>query len=104
MVGEGCACSSRGLGTALLSWYESGLQGRIPETTPVGMSGKAIDALNQKIFTQYRQCALKDVLAQFHASYQQVLAVVPGDTGRRFIYNRALCVDWQVGIGGLHCG
>ena len=39
------------------------------------MSGKAIDALNQKFYDQYRQCPLNEILAEFHASYQQVLAV-----------------------------
>lgn len=59
-----------------LGWYQSGLQGKIPEIAPVGMSGKAIDALNQKIFAQYHQFPLDKVLAEFHASYQRVLAVV----------------------------
>jgi len=59
-----------------LGWYEAGLQGRIPETTPVGMSKKAIDTLNQKIFVEYRECSLNEILAEFHDSHQQVLAVV----------------------------
>jgi hypothetical protein len=59
-----------------LSWYESGLQGRIPEVSPVGMSKKAMDALNQQIFNQYRKHSLEDVLVIFQDSYQQVLRVV----------------------------
>ena len=59
-----------------LDWYESGLHGRIPEITPVGMSGKAIDALNQKIFVQYHQCSLNEIKEEFQTSYQQVLAIV----------------------------
>jgi uncharacterized protein (TIGR03083 family) len=59
-----------------LSWYESGLQGRVPDTDPVGMSGKAIDTLNQGFFDQYRQYPLEEVLAELQASYRRILAVV----------------------------
>jgi hypothetical protein len=59
-----------------LSWYEAGLHGSIPDTAPVGMSRKAMDALNQQIFIQHRQRSLEDVLSEFRASYRQVLATV----------------------------
>ncbi len=59
-----------------LSWYEAGLQGRVAETSPVGMSAKAIDALNQIIYDQYRLCSMEEVLEKFQNSYQQVLAAV----------------------------
>jgi len=63
-----------------LSWYDSGLGGRTPENLPVGMSRKAIDALNQEIFVQYRDKPSYEVLAEFRASYQRVLAVVQAVT------------------------
>jgi hypothetical protein len=59
-----------------LSWYAAGVQGREPEIPPVGMGKKAIDALNQKIFAQYRQTPLNEVLTEFHASFQQILTVL----------------------------
>ena len=33
-----------------LDWYQAGLQGRSPTTTPVGMSQKMIGKLNQEIY------------------------------------------------------
>jgi hypothetical protein len=88
----------------LLSWYESGLRGTIPETTPVGMGRKAIDALNQKIFAQYRQWPMNEVLVEFHSSYKQVLAVVreiPEDDlftiGRYAWTGKLALVDYIVG-------
>jgi hypothetical protein len=59
-----------------LIWYESGLQGRIPDPNPVGMSTKAIDALNRQIFNQYRQHSLEDVLAKFQSSYEQIYGAI----------------------------
>jgi hypothetical protein len=59
----------------LLEWYGAGLRGESPNTSPVGMSRKAMDALNQHIFEQNRERGLDDVLAEFHASFQEVLAV-----------------------------
>lgn len=59
-----------------LSWYESGLHGRIPDESPVGMSIRKMDALNQQIYNQYRLSPLEDVLAEFQHSFQQVLATV----------------------------
>ncbi len=35
------------------------------ETTPVGMSGKAINALNQKIYNKYHPYHLNKVLPEF---------------------------------------
>lgn len=87
-----------------LDWYESGLQGRIPEIAPVGMSGKAIDALNQKIFVEYRECSLNEIKAEFHDSHQQVLAVVHAipeedifTTGRYAWTGKLALVDYIAG-------
>lgn len=59
-----------------LSWYKSGLEEGIPSNSPVGMSRKAIDALNLEIFNQYQRTSLRDVLTQFQNSYQQILGIV----------------------------
>lgn len=59
-----------------LRWYRAGLQGGRAEKNPVGMSTKAIDALNLEIFNQYRRTSLKHVLTQFQNSYQQILGIV----------------------------
>jgi hypothetical protein len=60
----------------LLDWYQAGIQGRTPAKAPVGMSRKAMDALNQEIYERNRQRSLDDVLTCFRTSYQQVLATI----------------------------
>jgi hypothetical protein len=61
-----------------LAWYQAGLQGSSPATLPVGMGKRAIDALNQQIYTQNQGRSLEEVLVEFQASYQQILAVIEG--------------------------
>jgi hypothetical protein len=60
----------------LLRWYEAGRQGQPLEPTPVGMSRKAIDALNAEIYTRYRRHSLASVLAEFQGSYAAVLTMI----------------------------
>jgi hypothetical protein len=59
-----------------LDWYSSGLHGSTSETTPVGMSQIRMDALNQQIYEQNRRRSLDDVLAEFHASYLEIVTVI----------------------------
>ena len=59
-----------------LEWYTSGTEGRKPAISPVGMSRKVMDALNEQIYAQNQARLLEDVRAEFHTSYQQVLRVV----------------------------
>ncbi len=59
-----------------LGWYSAGVRGCAPETAPVGMSQKTIDALNQQIYEKNRWRTLDDVLAEFYASYQETLAAI----------------------------
>jgi hypothetical protein len=59
-----------------LSWYESGLQGRLPDIAPVGMSRKAIDAVNERFFHQYENWPLKTVLTESRISYDKILAKI----------------------------
>jgi hypothetical protein len=49
------------------------LQGRIPDIAPVGMSGKAIAAVNERFFHQYKHWPLKNVLTEFRISYEKIL-------------------------------
>jgi hypothetical protein len=59
-----------------LEWYHAGLLGSSPATLPVGMGKRAIDALNQEIYAQNQGRGLEEVLAEFQASYRQILAVI----------------------------
>jgi len=60
----------------LLDWYQAGIQGYPPEIMPVGMSQKAISALNQEIYEKNRGQSLDHVLADFRISFQQTLTVI----------------------------
>ena len=59
-----------------LDWYHAGIQVSHPVIMPVGMSKKAIDALNQEIYEKNRSRSLDDVLFDFHTSYQQTLTTI----------------------------
>jgi hypothetical protein len=60
----------------LLGWYRAGLQNAGSATQPVGMSRKAMDALNTEIHAANCQRSLDDILGSFHSSYQEVLTVI----------------------------
>lgn len=59
-----------------LTWYKSGLQNKKPNITPVGMSGKAITAVNERFFHQYKDWSLKKVLRETQISYEKTLAEI----------------------------
>jgi hypothetical protein len=59
-----------------LDWYRAGTQGGSPEIKPVGMSQRAIDALNQQIYQQNHGQSLDSIFAEFHLSFQQVTATI----------------------------
>ena len=59
-----------------LEWYFMGVQGGIPNTMPVGMSQKTIDALNQRIYEKNQRRSLNEILEEFHSSYQEILRVI----------------------------
>ena len=61
-----------------LAWYQAGLQGSAPVTLPVGMGKRAIDTLNHEIYAQNQGRGMEEVLAEFQASYQQILVVIEG--------------------------
>ena len=60
----------------LLEWYHAGMEGRSPSVTPVGMSKKSMDILNQQIYEANQWRSLDDILAEFHASYQEIVSVI----------------------------
>jgi hypothetical protein len=59
-----------------LDWYNCGLKGDELVISPVGMSRAAMDALNQQIYANNQARPLDGILAEFHASYQQILTLI----------------------------
>jgi len=59
-----------------LDWYRCGIENRLPSVQPVGMGKTAIDLLNQQFYIRNQARPLQDVLAVFHASYQEIYRVV----------------------------
>lgn len=60
----------------LIDWYQAGIQGCAPIITPVGMSKKMIDDLNQDIFEKNQNRPLDEILSEFYATYEEVLNVL----------------------------
>lgn len=59
-----------------IGWYHAGDNNEIPQPSPVGMSRKSIDQLNQWIFEIHQQDSLDQVWLEFRASYQQTLEMI----------------------------
>lgn len=59
-----------------LEWHLTGIQGGFSTTVPVGMNQAAIDVLNQQVYEMNRWQPLDDIIAEFHASYQQIVSVI----------------------------
>jgi hypothetical protein len=59
-----------------VGWYEAGARGETPETPAPGLSWRQLDILNQRIFEQYQEMPLEEVMAKSEASYQKILALI----------------------------
>jgi hypothetical protein len=71
-----------------MEWYQTGVQSSSSAIEPVGMCQKAMDALNQHIYETNQWRSLDVVLAEFHASYQQVVTVIEGIPERDMFVRR----------------
>ncbi len=59
-----------------MHWYACGRDNIPPEPTPVAMSRKAIFTMNEQIYQCYQHCSLESVLAEFHASFVEILSTL----------------------------
>lgn len=72
-----------------MEWYQTGVQGGSFIIEPVGMCQTAMDALNQQIYEANQWRSLDEIIAEFHASYQQVVAIIEGiSEGDMFVHGR----------------
>lgn len=59
-----------------LDWYSTGVQGCMPDVTPVGMGQKTMDALNRQIYEKNQGRSLDDILTEFHTSFQEIVTTI----------------------------
>lgn len=60
----------------VLSWYQAGLQGEVPELPAPGFNWRQIPALNQQIYEQHQMEPYDLVRQEFDASYEEMLDTV----------------------------
>ena len=60
----------------VLSWYQAGLRGEIPELPAPGFNWRQIPALNQQIYEQHQMESYELVRQKFDASYEEILSTV----------------------------
>jgi hypothetical protein len=60
----------------MIRWVGETLRGQVPEMPAKGMTWDDLDQLNERTYLENRDRPLAEVLADFHHSYQEVLAVV----------------------------
>jgi hypothetical protein len=61
-----------------IRWYEAGKRGEAVTTPEVGYNWRQMNILNEKYRQKSKDRPLEDVLADFHASYQQIVTIVGG--------------------------
>ena len=59
-----------------ISWYEAGKRGEDVVTPEPGYNWRQMGKLNEKYRLKYKDRLLNEVMADFHASYQQILSVI----------------------------
>ena len=59
----------------LLGWYDAGRRGESPAVPAEGFTWATMDALNQRIFEQYRDAPLEWVVADWQATSGRLLAL-----------------------------
>jgi hypothetical protein len=60
----------------LFRWYEAGLRGEVPAVPAEGYKWSQMPALNAKIYEQYRDRPLPEVLELFRLSHQKTLSLI----------------------------
>lgn len=59
-----------------LDWYRAGKRGETPVTPSEKYTWRQIPALNQEIYETHRERPLDDVIQEFNASHQRILAAI----------------------------
>lgn len=77
-----------------VGWYEGGLRG---EMAAIPQNSKDIHALNREIYERNKNTPLDDVLKDFHASYQQTLAIVQSIPEEDIFVHAAWTGRWILG-------
>jgi hypothetical protein len=57
-----------------IHWYESGKRGEAVHTPETGYNWRQMGLLNEKSRQRFKDRPLEEVMADFHASYQQILS------------------------------
>jgi hypothetical protein len=59
-----------------LTWYRAGLRDEIPVVPAPGFKWNQTPELNQRIYEEFRDIPLDEILSQFEASHQEILGVI----------------------------
>lgn len=65
-------------GQMLMRWYVAGQSGEAVHAPAEGYTWQQIPALNQKIYEQYRDVPLDDVLGNFYATHSAMMEMIAG--------------------------
>lgn len=60
----------------LLSWYAAGLRGENPKPPAPGYKWSQLPELNQAIYEKHRQRTLDEIVADYHSSHEQIMALI----------------------------
>jgi hypothetical protein len=58
------------------NWYETGLRGEKPDVPAVGFKWSQLPTLNQRIYENYRDFPLPDVLSTFRNSHRKTVRLI----------------------------
>jgi hypothetical protein len=64
----------------MVRWIEESQRGEVPQRPEPGMTWDDLDQLNDRIFRLNKDRPLRDVVADFHASFQKALEAVDSPT------------------------
>src|SRR5512139_2777066 len=59
-----------------IGWYDKGKRGEEVHTPEPGYNWRQMGVLNEKYRQKYKERPLDDILMDFHASYQQIMAMI----------------------------
>ncbi len=63
-----------------LGWVAATRRGEQPAVPAPGVSWKNLDPLNQRIYQQYKDCSLDEVVTFFRSTHQQFVEILEGLT------------------------
>ncbi len=76
----------------LFIWYDEGMKGEKPQMPSPGYSWKETPKLNQKIYKEYKNMDLEEIISRIKSTHKQILKIIETHTDKELFTKKKY--DW----------